>query len=166
MIEVRLTWAEAELAAYAGMKRRLLALHDSRPGFYGFKEDDGWGSDVESAGAELAVATATGLAWVAWARRPSEVQADVGDDVQVRSTRRGNGHMLIHEADRDDHRFVLVFGSIPSYRIAGWISGGAGKDPEFWGDPFGTERPCFWVPPDRLEPLETLECPRQERAAA
>jgi hypothetical protein len=159
-MEVTLTWAEVEAAAYAGMKRQLLALHDRRPDYHGFRESDPWGTHIESAGSELAVSKATGYSWTAWARRPQEVTADVGDNVQVRRRGTRGFNLLLHPADDAEHRFVLVFGELPTYTLAGWCSGEFGKSPEFWGDPHGTGRPCFWVPEARLEPMETFSAPR------
>lgn len=154
MIEVKLTWAECDLAALAGAKRRLLALHDRRGAAYGFKETDTWGSDIESCAAELAVARYLGLYWTAWARRPGDVKADVGEDVQVRRRGQPGWDLLLHEADHDEHRFVLVTGQMPDFALHGWIFGAEGKVPEFWGDPYSTGRPCFWVPQAALAPLD------------
>jgi hypothetical protein len=155
-VKVTLTWAECEQAAQAGIKRRLLALHDSRPGEYGFRESDPWGVDIESAAAELAVARTLCLWWTPWARRPRDVPADVGKDVQVRRRAQTDWDLILHEADRDEHTFVLVVGTIPQFDLVGWISGLEGKSPAFWGDPYSTRRPAFWVPQDQLRPIEEL----------
>lgn len=152
-VEVTLSWAECEAAAYAGMKRQLLALHDDRPDFHGFKEDP-WGTHIESAGSEMAVARLLGHWWTPWARRPAVVSADVGDRFQVRRRARPGWDLLLHESDRDDQVFFLVSGRMPTYAIHGSILGGDGKQAEFWGDPYGTGRPAFWVPPARLNPFE------------
>jgi hypothetical protein len=156
MIEVRLTWAECEQAAIAGVKRQLLALHDDRPDYYGFKEPDAWGSHIEAAGAELAVAKNLGLFWTPWARRPGVVTADVGQNVQVRRRGFRGGHLLLHPNDSSEQTFVFVWGAIPTFELAGWIRGEAGKAQEWWGDPFSTGRPAFWIPHAELEPMDTL----------
>lgn len=155
-MEVVLSWSECEQAAVAGVHRRLLALHDERPAFYGFAEPDTWGSDIESAAAELAVARWLGLYWTPWARRPAQVVADVGDRVQVRRRGPRGHHLLLHDRDPDEHVYVQVAGTIPTFTLVGWCVGRDAKDAEFWGDPYSTGRPCFWVPEDRLEPVESL----------
>jgi hypothetical protein len=84
----------------------------------------------------------------------------VGNDVQVRRRGKRGHHLLLHDADRDDQRFVLVSGLIPTFQIHGWIYGHDGKTAEFFGDPYNTGRPCFWVPQDRLEPFDTFTMER------
>jgi hypothetical protein len=139
-----LTWPECEMAAIGGIHRRILALVDKRPAFYGFQEEDTWGSDIESAGSELAVAKFLDLYWTAWARRPGEIVADVGKRVQVRRRSTHGWNLITHKHDRDDHFFVLVYGAIPQFELAGWLPGSRTK--EHWGDPFHTNRPAFWTP--------------------
>jgi len=155
-ITIRLTWSEAELAAYAGIKRRLIALCDARPDRHGYKQPDPWGEDIEAAGAELAVARATGLYWTAWARKPAHVVADVGDNIQVRRRAIPGGDLIVHPSDRDDHRFVLVYGKLPTFTIVGWLDGATAKADYEFGDPHGTGRPAHWVPPDETRPFNEL----------
>ena len=154
-VKVSLTWSEARVAADAGVSRQLLALHDNRPDFYGFK-DEPWATHIEAAGAEMAVAKYTNQFWIPYARRPGEVTADVGKDIQVRRRGRKGWNMLMHEADRNDHRFVLVVGNIPDYEICGYMIGSVGKSEKYWGDPYKTGRPCFWIPQEDLLPPEGL----------
>jgi hypothetical protein len=162
-MELTLTWAQCELAAYAGMKRHLLALHDHRHDRYGFKQKDPWGEHIESAGAELAVSILTGLRWSAWERNPADVVADVGEDIQVRRRGEHGWNLIVHRQDDPLQCFVLVYGKIPHFTIAGWIEGVAAQDELFWGDPFRTGRPAFWIPEDYLNPAESLtERPRAD----
>lgn len=151
-VKVTMTWAEAEQAAIAGIKRRLLALHDGRPAYHGFKEEDTWGSDVESCASELIVARTLGVWWTPWARRPGFVFADVGSRVQVRRRKKEGWNLLMHREDSDDQVYVLVYGAIPNFEIVGWIAGHEGKDERYWGDPYSTGRPCFWIPQVDLNP--------------
>ena len=157
MIEITLTWSQCEQAATAGIHRRLIALRDARPARYGFKEDDTWGSDIESCGAELAVAFFLGIYWTPWERRPSNVTADVGRDIQVRRRSRRGWNLLLHPGDPDNHRFVLVYGELPTFVLAGWTTGYEGKVDRYWGDPYKTTRPAFWVPQDELRDPEELK---------
>lgn len=153
---LKLTWPECELAAYAGMKRQLLALHDGRPDRHGFAESDAWGTHIESAASELAVARYTGLFWTAWARRPGDVTADVGADVQVRRMGERGRNLLLHREDPAGHRFVLASGTMPTFTLHGWIHGADGQAERYWGDPYKTGRPAFWVPKGDLLPVEDL----------
>lgn len=154
-MEVTLTWAEVEIAVAAGCKRRLLALHDGRPDAYGFRESDPWGTDIESAASEMAVAKALGLYWIPYARRPQEIPADVGDDVQVRRRKKIGYNLLLHPRDPDEHIYVLVYGQIPTFTLEGWTRGATGKARPL-SDPFNTGRPAFWIPAEELAPIDDL----------
>jgi hypothetical protein len=163
-VNVTLTWSEAELAAYAGIKRHLLGISVGRPDRYGYAQENPWQTIIEACGAEMAVAKATGYYWTAWQRTPAEVEADVGDDVQVKHRDKTPRSLLLHPDYDDRHRFVLVAGSLPNYRLLGWCSGEFGKQDEFWRTDTG--RPAFFVPEGRLEPMATFDCPRADREPA
>lgn len=70
-------------------------------------------------GAEVAVARWTGLEWNRGHRR----KPDVGDDVEVRNTRRADGLLTVYTYDKPERRFVLAIGTFPSYTIVGWLPG-------------------------------------------
>jgi len=149
-LQVVLKPVQVEQAAYAGIKRRLLALYDGRPAYHGFKEADAWGSDIESAAAELAVAVTLGLYWTPWARRPGEVPADVGRNVQVRRRSQPDWDLLAQPSDPPGHYLVLVTGAIPAFDLRGWIPVNDALDPRYWGDPYHTQRPAYWIPQSHL----------------
>lgn len=146
-MKVVLSWPECEQAATAGVKRRLLAMHDGRAGRRGFSTADGWASDIEAAAAELAVARATLGYWHAWARRPEDVPADVGARVEVRWRSRPEWDLVAHRGDKQGHYLVLVTGAIPEFDIVGWIAVEDAKADRYFGDPHGTgNRSEWWVP--------------------
>lgn len=145
-VKVALTFPECEQAAMAGAKRRVLALRDRRPAAYGYQEDDTWKSDIESSGAELAVAKFLGLYWLPWAERLEEVRADVGDCVEVRWRSRRGYDLPAHPEDPDCHYYVLVYGSIPEFELVGWTTGWQAKQPQTWHDNYVRGRPAFWTP--------------------
>jgi hypothetical protein len=55
--------------------------------------------------------------------------------IEVRYTRHPEGRLKIEKTDADDHRFVLVRGSMPEYQIVGWMKGKEGKRPEWLDNP-------------------------------
>ena len=121
------------------------------------------GASVHVLGAlgELAVARALGLRWDGAFFPDAEWQAwrVNGHDVsslEVRSTPRAGGRLLIQRDDEDHAPFVLVRGHAhPQYEVVGWLWGGEGKRAEWWRD-VGYGRPCFFVPNERLLPLDRL----------
>lgn len=138
---------ELFMGAQAGMLRRLSALRRQRQERRGTPKLDLWGTDIEAALAELAVARLYNLYWERLADTPSELEGDVGR-LQVRSTWRENGRLIIHREDKDDAAFVLVTGRAPTYTIRGWILGAKAKQEHWWNE--GDGRPAFFVPQGAL----------------
>ena len=151
-----LTFAQCVQAALGGAMRRIFALQAGRPDRYGYKERDPWGTDIESAGAELATALELGLYWTPWAKQPQDVPADVGRNVGVRWRSLDHGCLITHHTDEDDHYYVLVTGRMPNYTPRGFMRGAETKTPERWGDPFHTGRPAFWTEQSDLLPFDEL----------
>ncbi len=140
------------MAAQAGTRRRIEALRLGRKPVYGdTKIHAEWGVDIEGAAAEMAVAKAYNLFWTPVVQRPEELPGDVGRGMhalQVRSTPREHGRLILHERDKDDAIFVLVTGRIPAFTIRGWIQGKDGKCDRFLHP--GDGRPAFFVPQEHL----------------
>lgn len=160
MIRVELTDHEMRLAAHAGVERQLEALRLGRQDNHGF-EGDGWGVHIEGACAEVAVAKATGRYWDAVVRRPEDLAGDVGRGLQVRSTRRSNGSLIIHHSDPDDAAFVLVVAKPPVFNLVGWIRGRDGKHDEWWRADL--PRPAFFVPQRELTRVQPKAQPQASR---
>jgi len=151
-MDVRLTNAECRQAAYVGINRRLDAMKRESTEVYGSAHNgDYWTVDVEAAAAELAAAKALGRYWSP-ADDPSEDrEGDLGDGLQVRHTKRANGCLICHQRDADEHRFFLVVGSMPAFRVVGHILGRDAKKPEWWRT--DVHRPAFFVPQYALTAL-------------
>lgn len=127
--------------------RQIEALKHGRPHRYGDPPQDDWGVHIEACASEMAVAKAYNLYWEPVARRPENLAGDVGN-LQVRSTWRENGRLILHDRDPDDAVFVLVTGKIPSFDVRGWILGRDGKAKEHWDE--GDGRPAYFVPQNVL----------------
>jgi hypothetical protein len=153
-VKVKLTGYEMLIAAQAGVMRQVEAIRRERADNHGFA-GDGWGVHIEGAGAELAVAKATGLFWEAVVKNPDALPGDVGE-VQVRSTTRPDGRLIVHREDPDDTLFIFVTGKLPEYTIRGAIPSTAAKDEKFWADP-AKGRPAFFVPHGALSDLSTFD---------
>lgn len=152
MIKVTLTTHEIHQCALAGVLRHIEQLRTPHAHGYAGDAEHSWGMDIEGAAAEFVVAKKRGLFWNAVVG-VSDVRGLPGDvaDLEVRSTSRSNGCLLLHESDPDDRRFILVTGAIPSLTIVGWMFGRDGKNPEWWRTDTG--RPAFFVPQRALLPF-------------
>lgn len=156
-MEVNLTWHELSLAAAAGVRRNLEARRKGRPDTYGkdvSQMEGGWGVHIEGAAAEMAVAKACGRYWDPVWSEIDRTRGDIGQ-LQVRSTMRPNGCLLLHPEDSDESMFVLVTGIAPNFQIRGCIRGHQGKQEQHWRTDTG--RPAFFVPQRALQPVELLQ---------
>jgi hypothetical protein len=150
VVQVRLTQAEILSGAQAGLARRLRAISKENRPAHGYDNSANWQLDIEGALSEMAVAKALGRYWGGG----SDAREDVGR-VQVRSTPRLDGSLILHPGDPDAAPFVLAVGGEGSYRLAGWILGQDGKRREWWRTDTG--RPAFFVPQSALRPMEEME---------
>lgn len=78
--------------------------------------------------------------------------ADVGANVEVRSSARADGSLIIRGNDADDRWYVGVFGEPPFLYVAGFIHGSQAKRDEWVRDPNGM-RPAWFVPQSALQPI-------------
>jgi hypothetical protein len=152
-MDVTLTWQEQLFAAQAGVMRRISAMARSRCEPYDTPKADLWGNDIESAGAEAAVAKALGKYWLAVLQNPQDADGDVSG-IEIRSTCRSDGRLIVHDRDKDDAPFVLVRGTFPNYEICGWMRGRDAKKDKYKFN--GDGRPAYFVPSSELRPIEEL----------
>ena len=146
--EVKLTIEDLFTAAHAGVLRRLSAIANNRKHIFGDGPEDLWGNDIESCIAEMLVSRSFNVSWRPYAADPNVIKADVGDNIQVRSTKRKDGCLIMHKKDKDDQYFVLVTGSGLNMKIKGWIKCADGKKQKFWRD--NVPNPAYFVPQSEL----------------
>lgn len=146
--ETRLTTADLYLAAQAGILRRISAIKSNRHQRHGNRETALWDQDIEGCIAEMLVAKAFNINWTPYADDPKSLKSDVGEDIQVRSTKRSDGCLLVHPDDPDEQMFVLVTGTGLDKTIKGYIKGSYAKKPKYWRT--STGRPCYFVPQSDL----------------
>lgn len=146
-VNITLTAEELRLAAMVEVARRVENLSQGRQPKYG--AEHGWTTGVEGAAAEMALAKHLGVYWSGAIGNLKA--ADVGR-LQVRSTARLDGCLILHPSDADDDVFILAVGVAPTFEFRGWLRAKDGKLPEFWRDP-NTGRPAFFVPQDKLRTM-------------
>lgn len=148
-MKITLTRDECHLAAQAGIARRLEAMGSARVEVHGAASNgDYWTVDIEAAGAELAVAKAMGRFWTGTGG-PDRETGDVGG-LQVRHSRRFDARLILHDRDIDDHAFVLITGSMPTFEVVGHILARDGKAADYWWAQ--APRPAYFVPVAALTP--------------
>lgn len=154
MITVELDKWERLHATTVGSWRQL--ANAGRPDAHGFA-GDGTGAHVQGSLAEFAVAKSLNLHWSGVRENPVRLPGDVGR-MQVRSTTKPSGRLIVHDRDDDEAVFVFVVADACGYRfdLAGWIRGAAAKRAEWWEDPTGRGRPAFFVPRSALAPVTDL----------
>ena len=160
-MRITLTKTQREYADNAGVKRQAYNNSIGQADAYGFK-GDGTAIHVDGARAELAVALALSQGWTDFARDYDKIVADVGTNIQVRSTSYKHGNLLLHPRDKDDQVFVLVKShDFPTMELVGWVLGKDAKRKEYWEDgslyKAFAGRACYRYPHTKLKPMDTLE---------
>ena len=153
-MRIELTKGEQMKAASVGIWRNLQSMWRGAQPRWGQGGAALWGSHIEGAAGELAVAKATNTYW---SGALGDYDADDVGKLQIRTTHHTEGCLILHPDDADDRPFILVIGSLPSFRLAGWIMGRDGKAAKWWRD--GIARPAYFVPQADLRPMGELRQP-------
>jgi hypothetical protein len=78
--------------------------------------------------------------------------ADIGENVQVRTSPQHYHKLRILQNDNPDHYYILVTGTGPVYCVRGWLKGSDGMLDEYAMAP--NNRPsAFFVPQSKLNPI-------------
>lgn len=149
MVEIKLANHEIFLAATGGIIRQVENMQKNRNAAHGAGHANDWQLSIEGCLGEYALAKHFGVYW----SKGKLGDYDVGE-VQVRTTAHETGRLILHKEDDDEQKFFLMIGVNGSYKIAGWITGKDGKQEEFWQDPTGKGRHAYFVPQNKLRPLD------------
>lgn len=148
-----LNWSEMVTAAMLGVLRQVSCMmkrseHVGRPVL------EPWDANINGALAEAAFAKVAGLYWGhdvdTFTSKP-----DVSR-YQVRSTKRKNGCLILHDWDKDDEAAFLVITDFPAFEVAGWIWPKEGKKPEYLKSPPGGFT-AYFVPQHALHHMTEWE---------
>ena len=105
MPKVSLTLAEMALAGEVAVMRRVKAIQVGRRHRHGMPPEEGFNRDFEGACGEMAVAKLTNRYWSGTVGVAAP--GDVGD-LEVRTTCRPDGCLLLHADDTDAAVFILL----------------------------------------------------------
>ena len=145
---------EMEIAAIVGCRRRTESRANNRAYSHQFDGTGGWDIDIEGAAAEMAYAKFRGQYWAATVG--SFKGADIGDKVQIRSTRHPGGSLIVREDDNPDHYYVLLTGAAPTFVVRGYIQGAFAKHKEYQSAPNGRP-PAYFVPQSALNAFKSKD---------
>ena len=108
--------------------------------------------EITGAAGELAVGKWSGRFFVPSVGTFHRVPDCLGD-VEVRSTRHADGHLIVRDNDAPDRRYLLAIVGDESVRLAGWIVGMEAKRDEWRRASQRSTRPAWWVPQGELRPM-------------
>lgn len=138
-----------------GLVRRINNLFSGRSQHPTHKVDASgpyaFGIDVTGAIGEMVAAKALGVYFCNAAFQT----VDVGGKYEVKTTGTKSGHLLIQEAYPDTSVYILVTGDGPEFDVAGWISGAAAKQKQWWKEGRAGVF-SYWVPQSALAPISEL----------
>ena len=146
MTQIILSPAEIQMASFVGCQRATENI----------KNGDIWSRSgeppqelflrmVNGAMAEAALAKHLNKFWA----KGVKGAADVGE-VDVRCSHYEDGHLEMHEWDKDDRKYYFLTGMLGTYKVRGWIMGKDAKKPEYWRVIKQGRKPQFWIPQNHL----------------
>lgn len=141
---IELSESEASICCLIGGLRRITSRVDNIVDRHSHDKEKGWGYDIEACGAEMAVAKFLNVYW------EGHVRNFHGHDVagrQVRHCVREDACLIIREHDKDEDKFILVVGLIPTFRIAGWELGKLCKQDKWLKNPPPEREEKSWFVP-------------------
>ena len=152
-MKVKLEPYEIAVAEFVAERRHVTADDAGYDPAHGCKLADAPRRHLLGAKGEMAVAKGLNLYWSG-----SVGTFRTGGDVGRLQVRCGSGDdykLLVRPVDRDTDVFVLVVGTGPVFRLAGWSTGRAAKQ-QIWYRTFDDRPPAFFMPQRFLRPIETL----------
>ena len=82
-------------------------------------------------------------------------KADFLRDIELRSTARADGRLIVRDNDANDRRYVFAVVNGETVNFVGWMWGSEAKQPEYISNPNGY-RQAWFVPQNKLRPFSEL----------
>lgn len=150
-LAVKLDRGEVHLAAMMGCLRQIDNIFAEKQSYIDEEQGEGfgWAANIEGCLGEIAFAK-----WSKryWGGNLGNYKADDVGPYQVRTRSKHEYELPIYPRDRPDRYYVLLTGTVPEYRVRGYVWGADGKRPEFYTR-YGKGRPAFYVPYRLIIPL-------------
>lgn len=149
-MNVTLTKSEMHIAAQLGCLRQLSSTFKGSMSKVPSARD--WDAHICGAAGEMAVAKGLGI------YNPMTLDtyrdADLGLDIQVKTRSEDHYDMILSEGDPSEAVYILVVGSMPDFRIVGWLNGKDAKKKKYFKSFLGNMR--FVVPQSAFKSISTL----------
>jgi hypothetical protein len=110
--------------------------------------------DAAATGSEWAVAKVLGYDFDPYLVKGKRI-ADVGKNIEVKSTKYLTGHLIIQEIDRTEDIAVLVLNKSPEYTVVGCLPIAWAKNERFRHK----VQANWWIPQNNLMPIGTMPYP-------
>ena len=153
VVEIVLNKSEMLHAALVGATRQIDNLFKGRADNYGAEVEAGWQKHLGGACGEKVVSR---LLDHYWSGNMGHLRLPDVAEIQIRTSSRDDGDLILHPEDNDDDRFILVTGVGPRFVVRGWIVARDGKRDVWWRDP-ARGRPAFFVPQSELSPMREFK---------
>ena len=119
--------------------------------------------DVDGVGSEMAAAKILNVYYdIETDFQASDLPAhDIihnGKTIDVKTTKYRTGRLIVMPHKKHDKCdvYLLVVGEFPEYTVVGYAPYNHIVQEENWGDPFGRNRPAYFLDQDKLTPVEEL----------
>jgi hypothetical protein len=155
-MKIKLSLGEMLNAANIGTIRQYESDKKGSKFSEGFTEDEKTALTIHIEGAmgEACVAKALNLYFEGTVNTYG--QADIGDDIGVRTVTKENYGLLIYEKDNPEHFYYLVKGTAPNFRVCGWLRGADAKQDKYLA-PYVSKARSIWRVPERdLNPMSMM----------
>ncbi len=148
---VQLTPAEIALSATAGVFRECHVINGNLKDEDLGPSNNCWQRHIDGAMAECALAKHLNFYWQG---KGSPGDEDFAGGIEVRSAAEHFKRLILQPKDADGAKFYFLTGQYGLYKIHGWIMGIDGKQPEYWEKPKGAWKTAYFVPENKLTPME------------
>ena len=155
-MRIKLSLTEMLNASNVGVQRQYESDKKGSKFSEGFTEDEKTALTIHIEGAmgEVCVAKALNLYFEGTVNTYG--QADIGDDIGVRTVTKENYGLLIYEKDNPEYFYYLVKGTAPNFRVCGWLRGGDAKQDKYLA-PYVSKTKNIWrVPESDLNPMSMM----------
>ena len=148
---ITLSAEDLEVGRRAGITRH---THSRKQGLKsGFDDKD---NEMDILGAQGEIAAAQCL-WIPFEPQVDTFKAaDIGVNLQVRTTPRTNGRLILKRGDNPEHIYILVRKLAASdFEVVGWVFGHEGQRPEYLKK-VGHGGSVYFVPNHKLKSIADL----------
>jgi len=134
-----------------GIQRQLEDIKWKNKGSFEAKANYAWQMHIEGALTECAMAKYLNVYW-------NKVKWDLPDvgDVDVRSSSKPNGELIIRRNDDPNKKYYLLIGLNGEYEIKGWLYGKEAMKDQFWTSKDTGRPPAWFVPQEYLTSINGI----------